>query len=85
MMHLLEAYGPLHNDQLRDKGYAVPYEKNQLKANEGLVYRFDELHHAMLITIRTKVVLPTLRQVVVSTCQFFNLQDPTESTGPTTG
>ena len=64
----LDSGGLLPVAEIRDKGYALPFKKGQLEKADGLIFRFDEPRRARVWQLQTRVVPPTLRQVVTAAC-----------------
>ena len=66
----LESGALLPLAEICDKGYAAPFKKGQLEKNDGLIFWLKEPRRMKVQQLRTRVVLPTLRQVVMAACHL---------------
>ena len=64
----LESSGLLPIAEIHDKGYVIPFKKGQLEKNDGLIFWFEEPRRTKVQQLHTRVVPPTLRQVVTAAC-----------------
>ena len=64
----LDSNGVLPLAEIHDNGYAVPFKKGQLEKDDGLIFWFEEPRRTKVQQLCTRVVPPTLRQVVTAAC-----------------
>eukprot|EP00978_Attheya_sp_CCMP212_P011560 scaffold28579_cov50-Attheya_sp.AAC.1 len=68
VMQALQHTTPLRSADLEDKRYLRPFTKEQFEQENGILHAYETSRAACIRQLRTRVVLRSLRQVVVTAC-----------------